>query len=150
MKSLSVDTATAEDFRRAFLALESQGQMTCTRRELLRKHYQFYRHQMTMTQLADAMRWKSFSSANVHYGRLSQLVGKQLGIRPKGAYSNVLCTFIEPQAPGDHWLTIMRPQVAEALRQLGWARQVRPKPNQNTFSLAVSENTDQISRSKNA
>jgi hypothetical protein len=75
-----------------------------------------------MSQISEAMGWKSFSSANAHYGRLSQLVGEQMGFRfrPGEAYSNVLCTFIEPQEPGDHWLTIMRPQVAEALRQLGW------------------------------
>lgn len=112
------DTATAADYKQAFLAIE--GQMTHTRRELLRKHYRFYRHQMTMSQLSEAMGWKSFSSANAHYGRMAQLVGKQLGFRIEGAYSNALCTFIEPQEPGDHWLTIMRPQVAEALRQLGW------------------------------
>ena len=116
----SFDTATAEDYRDAFVALKSK--MTPTRRELLRKHYRFYGHQATMSQISEAMGWKSFSSANAHYGRLAQLVGQQLGFpfRPGEAYSNVLCTFIEPQEPGDHWLTIMRPQVAEALRQLGW------------------------------
>ena len=115
---MSPETATAEDFRNAFLALGAQ--ITRTRRELLRVHYRFYRHQSTMSQMAEKMGWRSFSSANAHYGRMAQLVGKQLGFRIEGAYSNALCTFIEPQEPGDHWLTIMRPQVAEALRQLGW------------------------------
>ena len=114
------ENASAEDFRRAFLALESQRQMTGTRRKLLRIHYRFYHHQATMSQFAEAMGWKSFSSANVHYGRLAQLVGEEMGFKIDGAYSNTLCTFISPQEPGDHWLTIMRPQVAEALRQLGW------------------------------
>jgi hypothetical protein len=96
--------------------------MTTTRRELLRVLYRFYRHQATMSQIADKMGWKSFSSANAHYGRLGQLVGDQLGFEFKRgtAYSSALCTFIKPQEPGDHWLTIMRPQVAEALKQLGW------------------------------
>ena len=115
---MSPDTATAEDFRNAFVALEEQ--ITRTRRELLVVLYRFHGHQATMTQIAEKMGWKSFSSANAHYGRMALLVGKQLGLRMEGAYSNVLCTFIEPQEPGDHWLTIMRPQVAEALRQLGW------------------------------
>jgi len=114
------ESATAQDYRRAFVALESQTQMTETRRKLLRVHYGFYHHQATMSQIAEAMGWKSFSSANVHYGRLAQLVGEHLGFEVKGAYSNALCTFLEPQESGDHWLTIMRPQVAEALRQLGW------------------------------
>ena len=114
----SPGTATAEDYRNAFIALGAE--MTETRRKLLRVHYRFYHHQATSSQLAEAMGWKSFSSANVHYGRLAQLVGEQMGFKIDGAYSNVLCTFLSPQEPGDHWLTIMRPQVAEALRQLGW------------------------------
>src|SRR5215470_14628101 len=108
---LSPENATTEDYRDAFLALG--GQMTRTRRELLRVHYRFYRHQATMSQISEAMGWKSFSSANAHYGRLAQLVAEQLGFQIEGAYSNALCTFIEPQEPGDHWLTIMRPQVAD-------------------------------------
>ena len=117
---LTPETATAEDYRDAFLALGAQ--MTRTRRELLRVHYRFYRHQATMSQMAEKMGWKSYSSANAHYGRLGQLVGAQLGFRfkPGGAYSSALCTFVEPQEPGDHWLTIMRPQVAKALEQLRW------------------------------
>jgi len=121
-KRCTPEDARAEDYRNAFLALESEGQMTATRRELLRVLYRFYRHQATMTQISEKMGWKSFSSANAHYGRLGQLIGKQLGFqfKPGGAYSSALCTFIEPHEPGDHWLTIMRPQVAEALRQLRW------------------------------
>ena len=120
VRMLTPETATAEDYRDAFLALGAQ--MTRTRRELLRVHYRFYRHQATMSQMAEKMGWKSYSSANAHYGRLGQLVGAQLGFRfkPGGAYSSALCTFVEPQEPGDHWLTIMRPQVAKALEQLRW------------------------------
>ncbi|HJT79969.1 MAG TPA: hypothetical protein VJ719_02135 [Chthoniobacterales bacterium] len=116
------ERASAEDYCQAFLALESKSQMTATRRELLRKHFRFYRHQATMSQIAEKMGWASYSSANAQYGRLGQLVGEELGFqfKPGGAYSSALCTFVEPQEPGDHWLTIMRPQVAEALRRLGW------------------------------
>jgi hypothetical protein len=122
MTGISPESASSEDYRRAFLTLEAKSQMTATRRKLLRVLYRYYHHQATMSQIAEAMEWKSFSSANAHYGRLGQLVGQQLGFRfkPGGAYSSALCTFIEPQEPGDHWLTIMRPQVAEALRQLEW------------------------------
>jgi hypothetical protein len=95
--------------------------MTRTRRQLLRVHYRFYHHQATMSQMAEGMGWKSFSSANAHYGRLAQLLGQELGFESDGAYLSVLGTFIEPQEMGDHWLIIMRPQVAQALRQLGWS-----------------------------
>ena len=119
---MTPESASAEDYQRAFLVLASQRQMTATRRKLLQVHYRFYHHQATMSQMAEAMGWKSFSSANVHYGRLGQLVGEELGfeVATGGAYSSALCTFLAPQEPGDHWLTIMRPQVAEALRELGW------------------------------
>ena len=119
---MTPESASAEDYQRAFLALASQSQMSETRRKLLRIHYQFYHHQATMSQIAEAMDWKSFSSANVHYGRLAQLIGEELGfeVAAGGAYCSALGTFVEPQARGDHWLFIMRPQVAEALRQLGW------------------------------
>jgi len=114
------ETASAEDYIQAFLALESRTQMTKTRRQLLRAHYRFYHHQATMSQMAEAMGWKSFSSANAHYGRLAQLLGRELGFKNDGAYLSSLGTFVEPQEAGDHWLIIMRPQVAEALQQLGW------------------------------
>ena len=116
------ENAKAEDYCRVFLVLQSKGQMTETRRKLLSVLYRFYHHQATMSQVAEKMGWKSFSSANAHYGRLGQLVGEQLGFefKPGGAYSSALCTFVEPRERGDQWLTIMRPQVAEALRHLDW------------------------------
>ena len=73
-----------------------------------------------MSQMAEAMGWKSFSSSNAHYGRLAQLLGEELDFENDGAYLSALGTFIEPRETGDHWLIIMRPQVAEALRQLDW------------------------------
>ena len=39
-----------------------------------------------MTQIAEKMGWKSFSSANAHYGRLGQLIGKQLGFKIRPYY----------------------------------------------------------------
>jgi hypothetical protein len=118
MVALSPDTATAEDYQNSFIALGQQ--ITRTRRQLLVTHYRFYRHQATMSQIAERMGWSSYSSANAHYGRLAQLVADQLGFQLNGARLNALCTFVEPQEPGDHWLIIMRVQVVEALRQLGW------------------------------
>ena len=72
MSSPSPNTATAEDYRNAFLALEPQ--MSETRRKLLSSHYHFYDHQGTMTQIAKAMGWPSYRNGNAHYGRLAKLV----------------------------------------------------------------------------
>ena len=118
MSSPSPNTATAEDYRNAFLALEPQ--MSETRRKLLSSHYHFYDHQGTMTQIAKAMGWPSYRNGNAHYGRLAKLVAEQLGLQFDGVNLNALCRFVEPEEPGDHWLIVMRPQVAQALEQLGW------------------------------
>ena len=114
---------TAEAYQDAFLALTPK--MTRTRRTLLLTHYRAFGHQATMSQIAEGMGWSSYSSANTHYGRLAQLVAKQVGFHTGICHLNTLCTFIEPEERGDHWLIIMRPQVAEALRQLGWVGQRR-------------------------
>jgi hypothetical protein len=112
------EAPTAEEFRTAFLALTPR--LTETRRKLLRTHFNFRHHQATMTQISEAMGWKSYSSGNAHYGKLAQLVGEQVGFHTGSCHLNVLATFIEPEEPGDHWLIIMRPQVADALKQLNW------------------------------
>ena len=78
----SVKTPSARAFRAAFLALEPC--MTETRRRILEVHYRALDRQLTMTQIAQAVGWQSYSSANSHYGRLAKLVGEQVGFRDRG------------------------------------------------------------------
>jgi len=94
--------------------------MTVTRRRILEVHYRALGRQLTMTQIAQAVGWKSYSSANSHYGRLAKLVGEQVGFRHHSCHLFTLCTFVRPQEKGDHWLIIMRAEVAQALKSLGW------------------------------
>lgn len=94
--------------------------MTATRRRILEVHYRALGRQLTMTQIAEAVGWKSYSSANSHYGRLAKLVGEQVGFRQRSCHLASLCTFVRPEEKGDHWLIIMRPEVAAALKSLGW------------------------------
>ena len=116
--AISPKAPSAAAYRTAFLALESQ--MTPTRRRILEVHYRALDRQLTMTQIAEAVGWKSYSSANSHYGRLAKLVGEQVGFRLRSCHLASLCTFVRPEEKGDHWLIIMRPEVAEALKSLGW------------------------------
>src|SRR3954462_13069423 len=109
---------SAKAYRAAFLALEPR--LTGTRRRILEVHYRALDRQLTMTQIAQAVGWKSYSSANSHYGRLAKLVGDQVGFRQRSCHLATLCTFIRPEEKGDHWLIIMRPEVAAALKSLGW------------------------------
>ena len=114
----STKVPSAEAFRAAFLALEPH--MTETRRRILSVHYHALGRQLTMTQIAEAVGWRSYSSANSHYGRLAKLVADQIGFRHGGCYLSTLCSFVRPEEKGDHWLIIMRKEVAEALKSLGW------------------------------
>jgi dihydroxyacid dehydratase/phosphogluconate dehydratase len=109
---------TAKSYQTAFLALAAR--MTATRRKLLHAHYHSPHHQATATQIAAAMGWTNYVSANAHYGKLAQSVADQLGFHPAGCHLNALTTFVAPTEPGDQFLIIMRPQVANALEQLGW------------------------------
>lgn len=118
MMANSIKVPSAKAYREAFLALESR--MTATRRRILEIHYRAPDRQLTMTQIADAIGWRSYSSANLNYGELARLMGEQVGFRDEGSYLFTLCTFISPQEQGDHWLIIMRPEVAAALKSLEW------------------------------
>src|SRR5450432_3903517 len=111
-------TPSAKAFREAFLALEPR--MTATRRRILQVHYRALDRQLTMTQIAQAVGWRSYSSANSHYGRLAKLVAEQVGFCDRGCHLFTLCKFVRPEEKGDHWLIIMRKEVAEALQSLGW------------------------------
>lgn len=117
---------TATAYRAALLALCAD--LSPTRRRLLEVHYRALDRQLTMTQIAEAMGWKSYSSANSHYGRLAKLVGEQVGFRNPRCHLITLCTFLRPQEKGDHWLIIMRPQVTAALRSLGWFKAAKSQP----------------------
>jgi len=113
-----LEVPNAEAYRAAFQRLGPA--VTKTRRKLLYVHYHALYRQLTMTQIAEAMGWSSYASANSHYGRLSALVAVQTGFHTGVCHLNTLCEFVAPAELGDHWLIIMRPQVAEALGMLGW------------------------------
>jgi hypothetical protein len=122
--TVSTRVPPAKAFREAFLALEPR--MTETRRRILGVHYRALDRQLTMTQIAQAVGWRSYSSANSHYGRLAKLVAEEVGFSQRGCHLFTLCTFVRPQEKGDHWLIIMRKEVADALKSLGWF-EGRPK-----------------------
>lgn len=114
-------------FRKAFLALGPD--LTPTRRRILEVHYRALDRQLTMTQIAQAVGWSSYSSANSHYGRLAKLMGEQTGFRPLSCHLAALCTLVRPEEKGDHWLIIMRKEVAAALESLGWFSATVPAPH---------------------
>ena len=87
---------------------------------MLRAHYEAPLHTLTATEMAAAMGYANYGSANLHYGRVGALLCGELNVRLQYAV-NVLAYFINPGTDGNvHWLWVMRPEVVEALQQLAW------------------------------
>jgi len=108
----SEPTFTIEQYKRAFETLGLPESYLA----MLRFHFRQPARTATATQIARAAQYKGYGGANLHYARLGQLVGEQLGWRPEMPLS-VLVTF---EKPADEWNWIMRDAVAGALQKLGW------------------------------
>jgi hypothetical protein len=66
----------------------------------------------------------SFHPANLHYGKLGQLVAEALGYDDIHIGISTLVRMVRPRyVANGEWLWIMRPQVAMALEQLEWVEQ---------------------------
>lgn len=111
-------------------------------RAMLRAHLAAPDHMITATELADAAGYQSYSGANLHYGYLARCVAEELGINPpKRADGSTMWTTAiayprgeggdnlegeqlhdmwERRADDGHFEWMMRPQVVEALRKLGY------------------------------
>jgi hypothetical protein len=98
-------------------------------RKLLHAHLNSKGRVSTMTLLADAAGFASFSPANLHYGGLARRIGKHLAISEPSvrvptasdAYLSLIGDFIPPEAiTNAHWLLVMKPEFAEALQASHW------------------------------
>lgn len=98
-------------------------------RKMLRAHFKSKGRVSTMTLLAEAAGYSSFSPANLHYGGLARRIGKHLAISEptiavpsaSDAYLSLLGDFIPPeQVTNAHWLLVMKPEFAEALQASHW------------------------------
>jgi hypothetical protein len=98
-------------------------------RKMLRAHLNSKGRVSTMTLLAEAAGYTSFSPANLHYGALARRIGKHLAISEptvrvptaSDAYLSLIGDFIRPEAVTNaHWLLVMKPEFAEALLASRW------------------------------
>lgn len=109
-------TPSAQDYVRAFRVIEAE--MTPKQRAMLLAHYQAPGRSITATQLAWKVGYQSMGGANLQYGILARMVRDVLDF-PQGrglVHLYSLCTFIK----AEHWIFVMRPQVARALELLEW------------------------------
>lgn len=84
---------------------------------MLRIHFCAPQRTVTAAELARSVGYPHHSFANSQYGRLGRLIGEQLDFNPTKERVGSLATF-EWRDRQWHW--IMRPEVANALEQLGW------------------------------
>jgi putative restriction endonuclease len=112
-----ISELTKEDYKRAFLSVgpiqEHHSRMLCT-------HYQSAEHTITASQLALVMGYATHGGANLQYGQFAERICSALDIHP-ALHLHILVTDFKPENDSDaHWQLVLRPQVVEALRELGW------------------------------
>jgi hypothetical protein len=90
---------------------------------MLRAHYDAPDRTITATSLAAAAGFKTWSSANLHYGTLGRMLGERIWFQPWSAASGPVWTMIiasaaDRTANEGHWQWRMRPQVTFAIESL--------------------------------
>ena len=130
-KSKRPQTISAEQFVEAMSHLKRPGESV---RKILRAHLNSKGRVSTMTLLAEAAGYNSFSPANLHYGALARRIGQHLAISEPSvrvptssdAYLSLIGDFIRPEeVTNAHWLLVMKPEFAEALLASHWLDEPR-------------------------
>jgi hypothetical protein len=98
--------------------------VTDKQRKMLRFHHSAPGHVVSATLLAHEAEFEDFTGANLQYGLLAaeilRRLGRDLGERVK---VGILVDFVDPHfAANAEFLWVMRPQVVEALENLGWVQ----------------------------
>ena len=122
MKTLDGDTTTfplASEYRSALLALRDQ--LSANQLLLLQHHYHAPGQSMTARQLAEAVAYKDYRAVNLQYGKLAGKLCEALNVMVKEDKVYVLASFArEPEISAGECQLIMRPELAQALVELGW------------------------------
>jgi len=113
---------TASAYESAFRAVERELPRNAL--PMLRAHYTAPQHTLTATEMAAAMGYAHYGSANLHYGKVGSMICGELNLHLQYAV-NVFAYFTKPGTDNknEHWLWVMWPQVVEALQQLDWGGQ---------------------------
>jgi hypothetical protein len=108
-----------EQYEQAFLAVENR--ITPAQKAMLQAHYRARGRVITASNLAHAVGFESYHAANLHYGLLAQMLREALRLPHTGTELDMLVSFVPPGTQSnDHWLLVMRDEVARALEALGW------------------------------
>ena len=113
---------SATEYAKAFSA--TMGTTTDFQRSFVVNHYKAADKTATATELAHSVGRSSYRVTNRWYGQLARKVSEELGLRPDSLEESGDCwlcnlvTFEKRQH--QDYLLHLRPEVAEALEQLGW------------------------------
>ncbi|MGH9327275.1 MAG: HNH endonuclease [Terriglobia bacterium] len=107
---------TAADYVQAFKSLTP---LPPSYVGMLQFHYRQPRSTATAGAMAEAVGFKNFNAASLHYGKLAGLVGERLNWRPQEEGKVKLKVLAEFDKRAGHWHWVMRKEVAEALNRLG-------------------------------
>jgi hypothetical protein len=114
----TITLPSVQAYKDAFLAIEDRiGERY---RALIQAHYHAPEHTITARQLAEAVGFRNFNAANLHYGRLAGYLRRWFDLR-LNLNIEVLVSFLVPdRAAKEDLRWVMFPRVAQALEQLGW------------------------------
>ncbi len=108
---------SVEAFKQAYLAVEPQ--MTAAQRAMLLGHARAPGHCLSMSAIAELGGYTSFEAANTQYGRLGAGFAAALDIDGLAQKTQMLATAGAERDGQGHWQWTMRPQLVQALRELG-------------------------------
>lgn len=140
---------TAKQFLKAFQKLRPR--LGDYHRKMLQANYSAPNRTITATQMAHTLGYRGLGAANIHYGKLASMLCGELGYpNPKDHIRlSLLVSFTKPAG----WLWTMRPQVAEALEELGWvdeAEAVMPQTEAEALPERIVATVSRIIRDTEA
>jgi putative restriction endonuclease len=124
-KEMKAELPAVPDTARYVRALtDLEEDISVLDRELLFAHWSFPKHAATASELADATGVKNYRAVNLRYGRLGVRLRRELDFpvtQKREIPSYVISWFTRRDGNGD-WELHMHPQMAAALKQLGWVK----------------------------
>ena len=115
----------AVDDYRALFALASYW-LQPSQKRMLESHLRAPNHTATATELAEKMGYPNYGTVNMLYGSLAATVTAKLNLNkvdwsvPDGEPQSVSLVIFDRTGPEEHWKWIMRPELVDALTDLGW------------------------------
>ena len=118
-----IEPLSVEEYKSALDLIKDQ--LSEVHLRMFQAQYEAPNHTVTASELANAVGYKSFSPANLHYGRLGCLIGEAANFSPPPRDNStirwwpILSAGIR-RTPTRGFQWVMHPQLVQALEELGW------------------------------